>query len=727
MTEQTHDNRDADAVIEELRAQLAEAEDTLRAIRSGEVDALVVAGPQGNQVYTLTGADSTYRVLVEAMNEGALVMTGDGAIMYSNSAFADMVDIPLEQVIGSRIRRFVTDSDLPAIDELLQDAKHENVKAEIVLRKPSNERIVPTQVSVGRLPEEADGLSAVVTDLTETKRTEAELQTYREHLEELVETRTEQLQESVEEQETLNEELLMQNEELKRAQAALKKALNTAEEGRALLQALMENVPTGITILDAPDGKVRMMSRYGRAMVGDGRIGMAVSEMSERWELYGPHDVTPVPLDDLPPMRAIKRGETVRDVETIHVDSRGRLRTILSNAAPIRDSAGSIIGAITVWQDITERKLAEEALKESETRFRAVFESTQDAIVIADDEGKYVDANPAVEAVFGLPPEELIGCSINDFMEGSYDLTEAWDDLLRQGRKKDQLRIVRKDGSKRVVEGEAVANIMPGRHLSVMHDITERVEAEEALAATKDQLQRQVYLLQRALIPEHPPTVEGYSIASTYVPAVAGTEIGGDFLDVFRTEDGKLGVLIGDVSGKGIESAAMAATTRSTVRAFAYHSSDACYSMTQANSLLANLQMEFAQFVTSVLAILDPVTGELSYSSAGHPPVIIGHSSGNNELLHSHGMPLGVQAGAEYQEGRHALGPGDSLVLYTDGVSEARRDHTMFGVEGVQSVLQGHTTSGPEELVNSIFEAAMNYAEGKLRDDTAILIIQRDA
>lgn len=593
MADHAYDNQESADLIEDLRARLEEAEETLRAIRSGEVDALVVAGPQGNQIYTLKGAETTYRVLVEAMNEGALVLTPDGTVMYSNSSFADMVDVPLEQVIGSRIHRFVYEHDLAALDELLEVGKRSDSKRELALKNEPKGETVPTQVSVGMLPVDGtEGISAVVTDLTEHKRTETELHQYREHLEELVEERTHQLQVATEELQTTNEELITTNDQL------------------------------------------------------------------------------------------------IREIDV--------------------------------------RTRVEKALRESEERFRAVFDSTQDAIVIADDEGRYIDANPAVESVFGIPPKLLLGHSICDFMEECYDLETVWTEFLRQGSAKAQLRIVRPDGSVREVEGQSIANIQPGRHLSVLHDITDRVQADQALAAAKDLLEHQVYLLQRALIPAEQPIIEGYSVSSAYIPAYEGEEIGGDFLDVFTTEGGKVGILIGDVSGKGIESAALAASTRSTVRAFAYDSSSPGDALAHANSLLSAHQADEMKFVTSFLAVLDPATGNVVCSSAGHPPAIISHENGDTELLCLCNMPLGVQGGAEYEEGHYTLGPGDKLVLYTDGITEARHDHILFGTDGLENILSMYSRANPDELVEEILDAVKDWAHGRLRDDTAVLVIGRD-
>src|ERR1043166_5565779 len=104
----------------ELRVRLAEAEETLRAIRTGEVDAVVVAGKQGPQVFTLEGAEHAYRVLIESMNEGALMLTADGVILYANQSFAKMVKLPLKQVMGRSFHRFLSATKQAVLRPLLK-------------------------------------------------------------------------------------------------------------------------------------------------------------------------------------------------------------------------------------------------------------------------------------------------------------------------------------------------------------------------------------------------------------------------------------------------------------------------------------------------------------------------------------------------------------------------------------------------------------------------------
>ena len=181
------------ARIAELEAKLAEAEETLRAIHSGEVDALLVAGPEGDQVFTLQGADTTYRFLVEEMNEGALLLGPEGTILYANARFAQLASVPLEQVIGSPWERFFVAADQSRLDGLLATARVAPVRQELYL-DGSGGSARPVAVSLSSMQrEQVQGFSAVVTDLSERKAAEGALRDANEKLELRVQQRTDQL------------------------------------------------------------------------------------------------------------------------------------------------------------------------------------------------------------------------------------------------------------------------------------------------------------------------------------------------------------------------------------------------------------------------------------------------------------------------------------------------------------------------------------------------------
>ena len=164
---------DLTAELEDLRARLAEAEEVVRAIRAGDVDALVVPGGRGEQVYTLSGADRVYRQLVETMSEGAMTVSEDGVILYCNLRLAAMMQRPLDQVMGSALRTHLTPADVPALDAILAQARAAPSRGEISL-KAEDGRLMPVYLSASLLRTDgpAPVFCLVLTDLTDQKRHE---------------------------------------------------------------------------------------------------------------------------------------------------------------------------------------------------------------------------------------------------------------------------------------------------------------------------------------------------------------------------------------------------------------------------------------------------------------------------------------------------------------------------------------------------------------------------
>ena len=174
---QTRKAKDLISENEDLRLRLEEALDTLRAIRSGEVDALVVSTPQGDQVYTLKGAERTSGLILETLNEGVLTVAKDGTIIYSNGRFVEILKMPLQKVIGSSIDDFIFPADRPAFQVIFEQSKSGKNKGEVSL-VTGDETLVPVQLSFSPLKiEEISAIGIVAVDLTEQKRVEKSLYT----------------------------------------------------------------------------------------------------------------------------------------------------------------------------------------------------------------------------------------------------------------------------------------------------------------------------------------------------------------------------------------------------------------------------------------------------------------------------------------------------------------------------------------------------------------------
>jgi PAS domain S-box-containing protein len=161
--------------IEKLRSRLEEAEAIIEAIRTGEVEALVVNGPQGDQVFTLKGADHSYRVFVEVMSEGAVTLGENGVILYCNKRFAEMVKTPLEEVIGSFFKQYLPKQSHDEFDDMLRHAHGAAIKGEFDLRARSGS-LVPASLSIARFEgDEMKSACLVATDMTEQKQSQERL------------------------------------------------------------------------------------------------------------------------------------------------------------------------------------------------------------------------------------------------------------------------------------------------------------------------------------------------------------------------------------------------------------------------------------------------------------------------------------------------------------------------------------------------------------------------
>ncbi len=217
------------------------------------------------------------------------------------------------------------------------------------------------------------------------------------------------------------------------------------------------------------------------------------------------------------------------------------------------------------------------------------------------------------------------------------------------------------------------------------------------------------------------PDVSPIEIGLAYGSAFEMALVGGDFYDVFEVEDDKLSVLIGDVSGKGIEAAGLTETIRSSVRSLSYIDPSPAFVLTRVNAMLAR-EIPEDMFASAALLVIDRRSGEIRATSAGHPaPIIRGAACGYAEL--TQGMLLGVTDEA-YLESRMRLRPGDTLLLYTDGILEARNGDGLFGEVRLLKTVAAHPKRHPQALVNAVLDQAAAFAEGKLEDDVALLALR---
>lgn len=230
--------------------------------------------------------------------------------------------------------------------------------------------------------------------------------------------------------------------------------------------------------------------------------------------------------------------------------------------------------------------------------------------------------------------------------------------------------------------------------------------------------------LQRALLAV-PARIEGIAFGHAYRSATEEAWVGGDFFDLFELPARRVGILIGDVSGKGVEASALASFTRQLLIAHATEDASPARVMAKTNELV-RLVTEPENFVTVFFGVLSLDDGQLLYSSAGHPPPVR-FCNRHSSLLEGAGTILGAFEGVEYREFADVLSPGELLVLYTDGVVEAKRDGELLGNERLLDLVDATAEqTSVEHLAEALVTRVADYTMGHLRDDVAILALRRD-
>ena len=286
--------------IAELEARLAEAEETLQAIRTGQVDALVVSGPDGDQIFALEGADHAYRILVEEMQEGAVTLDPDGLILYANRQFAAMMKTPVESIVGCNIQHFLAPDRYPMFSGMLANNKSEHQRTELMLRA-SDGTSIPVQVSLIWLNTAGiQTVCVVISDLTEQRHYEA-----------------------------------------------------MVEEGE-LSRLILEQAAEAIVVIDAR-GMILRSSESAQNLAGRNILLQPFDSVFQLWDRE-------TRIDTARLLSVALAGEGFQSIEVSLFHADKPYSTLLLSAGPLWGDDRELLGCVVTLTDITERKRSEEAL-----------------------------------------------------------------------------------------------------------------------------------------------------------------------------------------------------------------------------------------------------------------------------------------------------------------------------------------------------------------------------
>ncbi len=284
------------------------------------------------------------------------------------------------------------------------------------------------------------------------------------------------------------------------------------------------------------------------------------------------------------------------------------------------------------------------------------------------------------------------------------------------------LTIYNKKGDQDFIEGDQrLLAIIAGQSAQVVEN-ARLYEEEKEYFKMQDEV-KVASQIQNGLLPKFAPQIEGYDLAGISIPAQA---VGGDYFDFIEIEGNKLGVCLGDVTGKGMPAALLMANLQATIRGFALTTSSANDCVYRANKLLVK-STDLGKFVTLFYGNLDLRTHLFSFSNAGHDSPFLVSKSERVSRLNTGGTILGFLEESQYLEEIVTFKPGDTLVIYSDGITEAMNSfEEEFGEDRVCQIVQNNMDKSAAELIEQILAAINGFSEGTPRmDDMTLVVVKR--
>ena len=499
-------------------------------------------------------------------------------------------------------------------------------------------------------------------------------------------------------------------------------SVRKARPASTLLRQAIESLADAVVVAD-PDGAWLVANAAARKLFGVEPGSLANGEPRAARCCFLPDQVTPCPAAAMPLARTL-RGDVISGVELfVRPEDRPDGIWLQVDGTPVRDESGRIEAAVVVYRDVSHvrRKLQQIELLSN------VVEATADAVIVTDRVGRIEYVNPAFEVTTGYARAEVLGRTPSILKSGAHPgefYAAVWKTLLEGQVFRGTFVNRRKSGELFFTE----QTITPIRKTG--GGITHMVSVGKDVTGLRRAAERESSLLlarsvQQRLFPPSSFAVPGYDVyGATFVADVTG----GDYYDFIPLPGERLGLLVADVSGHGIDSALLMAETRAVLRATAQTTSEPSEILAVVSRVLHG-DTEPHRFATLLLVSLHVPSGALSYSSAGHPSgYLLDKSGAVKETLPSTGVPLGLFPDSRYETcaGLH-LETGEALLLLTDGVTDTlTRDGDFFGADRALDAVRASLGGRSSDIVEGLFRTLRAQDGGRpLSDDVTTVVARR--
>jgi sigma-B regulation protein RsbU (phosphoserine phosphatase) len=401
----------------------------------------------------------------------------------------------------------------------------------------------------------------------------------------------------------------------------------------------------------------------------------------------------------------------------------GEVRWVEDQTSVVRDPEGNKTYNQGIVVDITGRKLAEEELRKSEEKFRRIVETAGEGFILMDQNLVIKEVNDAYCGMLGYTREELLGKTPLDLASDDFRqfMITNREKILAKEYRKLEGEVISKNGRRIPVfiHGNNLRNDK-GQIIGNMAFVTDMTEHKKALALAGE--------VQKSLLPRTKPQVQGLDIAGKNISC---DEIGGDYFDfLWRQEypNAYFSVVVGDITGHGVDAALLMTAARAFLRMRASQSGTISQIVTEMNRHLSQDVLDTGRFMTLFYLTLDPQEDQIGWVRAGHEPAISYDPFQDKfEELKGTGIALGVDEGFTYPENhKTGLTEGQIIAVGTDGIWETcNADGEMFGKERFRSVIRQHAHAGASDILNAVYDELNHFAKGlKAEDDITLVVIK---